>query len=133
MMAPIRDGMPVTLGYEDWGKWLGEEPATDNELKAMLKPFPNERMSVWPIGKAVGNVKNDAPELIERPLEQNCYSVALTSSNYFDVGVTITPRLLPAEPIGVNPVCLFLFESVGMGTQLDVALLPDTPLPAPKA
>jgi putative SOS response-associated peptidase YedK len=49
---------------------LGEEPANDNELKAMLKPFPSERMSVWPIGKAVGNVKNDAPDLVERAAEQ---------------------------------------------------------------
>jgi putative SOS response-associated peptidase YedK len=51
-------------------KWLGEEPANDNELKAMLKPFPSERMSVWPIGKAVGNVKNDTADLIERDTEQ---------------------------------------------------------------
>jgi putative SOS response-associated peptidase YedK len=47
--------------------WLAtsEELANDNELKAMLKPFPSERMSAWPVGKAVGNVKNDAPNVIE--------------------------------------------------------------------
>jgi hypothetical protein len=32
----------------------------------MLKPFPSERLSAWPIGKAVGNAKNDAPDLIAR-------------------------------------------------------------------
>jgi putative SOS response-associated peptidase YedK len=62
--------MPVILGYEDWEKWLGEEPANDNELKAMLKPFPSERMSAWPVTKTVGNVKNDAPDLIERTAVQ---------------------------------------------------------------
>jgi putative SOS response-associated peptidase YedK len=57
--------MPVVLGSEDWEKWLGEEPTNDNELKAMLKPFPSERMSAWPVSKAVGNVKNDTADLIE--------------------------------------------------------------------
>jgi hypothetical protein len=40
LMAPIHDRMPVILGSADWGKGLGEEPANDNELKAMLKPSP---------------------------------------------------------------------------------------------
>jgi putative SOS response-associated peptidase YedK len=36
LMAPIHDRMPVILGSEDWERWLGEGPANDNELKAML-------------------------------------------------------------------------------------------------
>jgi putative SOS response-associated peptidase YedK len=47
---------------------LGEEPANDNELKAMLRP--SERMTAWPVNKAVTNVKNDAPDLIERTAVQ---------------------------------------------------------------
>lgn len=27
---------------------------------------PSEHMTAWPVNKAVGNVKNDVPELIER-------------------------------------------------------------------
>ena len=46
MMAPIHDRMPVILGSEDWEKWLGEEPANDNELKALLKPFSSERLAI---------------------------------------------------------------------------------------
>lgn len=70
LTAPIHDRMPVIIGSEDWEKWLGEVPANDNELKAMLKPFPSERMSAWPVSKAVGNVKNNTPELIERATVQ---------------------------------------------------------------
>jgi len=55
----------VILGSEDWDKWLGEEQANDTELKAMLKP-----LAAWPVNKAVGNVKTDAPDLIERTLVQ---------------------------------------------------------------
>jgi hypothetical protein len=35
--------------------------ATDDEM-----PVASELMSAWPVGKAVGNVKNDTTDLIER-------------------------------------------------------------------
>jgi putative SOS response-associated peptidase YedK len=28
--APIHDRMSVILGFEDWEKWLGEEPPNEN-------------------------------------------------------------------------------------------------------
>jgi putative SOS response-associated peptidase YedK len=36
-MDELHDRMPVILADADWPKWLGEEPATDDELLAMLK------------------------------------------------------------------------------------------------
>jgi putative SOS response-associated peptidase YedK len=36
-MAEIHDRMPVILDEADWPKWLGEEPATLDELHALLK------------------------------------------------------------------------------------------------
>lgn len=38
LIATITDRMPAVLNDADWPKWLGEEPATVDELKAMLKP-----------------------------------------------------------------------------------------------
>jgi putative SOS response-associated peptidase YedK len=38
LIAAITDRMPALLEPGDWAKWLGEEPATVDELKAMLKP-----------------------------------------------------------------------------------------------
>jgi putative SOS response-associated peptidase YedK len=64
-IAAIHDRMPVILGSEDWAKWLGEEPASQAELKAMLKPFPAERTAVWPVDRRVGNVNNEDPALSE--------------------------------------------------------------------
>jgi putative SOS response-associated peptidase YedK len=66
LMAPIHDRSPVIIGSENWEKWLVEEPANDNELKAMFAPFPSQRLSAWPVDKRVGNVKNDNAELIDR-------------------------------------------------------------------
>jgi putative SOS response-associated peptidase YedK len=65
LTAPIHDRMPVILGFEDWPKWLGEDPANENELRALLKPFPSERMAMWAVDKKVGNIKNDSPDLLE--------------------------------------------------------------------
>lgn len=65
LCAPIHNRMPVILDPDDDAKWLGEQPATNDELHAMLKPFPAERMECFKIGTKVGNVKYDEPSLIE--------------------------------------------------------------------
>lgn len=41
-IAAITDRMPALIEDGDWAKWLGEEPATADELKAMLKPSPRD-------------------------------------------------------------------------------------------
>jgi putative SOS response-associated peptidase YedK len=62
-MAELHDRMPVILLERDWPKWLGEEAATDDELLALLKPCPDDALRIWPVGEAVGNVKNTGPQL----------------------------------------------------------------------
>lgn len=39
LIGTITDRMPAIVQPDDWGKWLGEEPASVAELKAMLAPF----------------------------------------------------------------------------------------------
>ena len=51
--------MPVILPAEAWPAWLGEEPATPEELKALLKPYPTERMRAFSISTRVNSVRND--------------------------------------------------------------------------
>src|SRR5437868_9656517 len=41
--------MPVILGSDDWAAWLGETAANDNQLKALLKPYPSERLAMWSV------------------------------------------------------------------------------------
>lgn len=64
-LAPLHPRMPVILAEKDWPAWLGEVPATDAELKALLKPYPSDDMRLWPVDKRVGNVKNDDASLAE--------------------------------------------------------------------
>jgi putative SOS response-associated peptidase YedK len=65
LVAPIHDRMPVILASDDWPAWLSEVPATEDELKTLLKPYPAERMTLWPIDKRVSDVRNDTPDLFE--------------------------------------------------------------------
>ena len=57
--------MPVVLKPDVWPTWLGQEPVTLPDLKAMLAPYPSEDMISWPVSTRVGNVKNNDPTLIE--------------------------------------------------------------------
>jgi putative SOS response-associated peptidase YedK len=66
LCAPIHNRMPVILDAADWQTWLGEVPARSDELQALLRPYPAERMEAHEIGPRIGNVKNDDAGLIER-------------------------------------------------------------------
>ena len=65
LCAQLHNRMPVVLKPEAWPTWLGEEPADEPALKALLAPFPSEDMTCWPVSARVGNVKNNDPSLIE--------------------------------------------------------------------
>lgn len=69
VLEPIHDRMPVILPPEAWPVWLGETDAPAEELLATLVPYPAERMRVYPIGPAVGNVRNDEPGVLEPLVE----------------------------------------------------------------
>ncbi len=57
--GPIHPRMPVILAQDDYDDWLGGD---DDKL---LRPYPAESMSAYPVSRAVNNVKNDTPECIE--------------------------------------------------------------------
>src|SRR5258708_7074527 len=64
--APIDNRMPVILDPADFPAWLGETSAAPEQLQALLRPFPAERMEAHTIGPRIGNVRNDDIGLIER-------------------------------------------------------------------
>jgi putative SOS response-associated peptidase YedK len=65
LLAPLHNRMPVILTPEDWPAWLGEREADQDELRALLKPAPNELLHLWPVSKRVGSVKNNDASLSE--------------------------------------------------------------------
>ena len=64
-MEPIHNRMPVLLAQDSWATWLGETGATPEELRALCKPFPSERMISWAVTPRVGNVRNTDSGLVE--------------------------------------------------------------------
>jgi putative SOS response-associated peptidase YedK len=65
LCAELHNRMPVALGPETWPAWLGEKPSDARQLKAMLAPYPSEKLVAWSVSPRVGNVKNNNPRLIE--------------------------------------------------------------------
>ena len=66
LVAEIHDRMPVILMPNDHDPWLFGDPERA-DLTALLGPYPAKLMTASPVSKAVGNVKNDDPSLIEPP------------------------------------------------------------------
>ena len=63
LMEPIHNRMPVILAPKDYQRWL--EPGEPTHLPVdLLRPYPAEKMRAWKVGSAVGNVRNNGPELI---------------------------------------------------------------------
>jgi putative SOS response-associated peptidase YedK len=56
--------MKLCYLYTTMAKWLGEEPASEQELLALLKPCPDEALKIWPVDRMVGNGRNNGRQLI---------------------------------------------------------------------
>jgi putative SOS response-associated peptidase YedK len=64
VIGALHDRMPVILAEKDWAKWLGEEPATPDELKALLVPCKDDVLNMWPVNRQrIGNVRNKDREV----------------------------------------------------------------------
>lgn len=64
LTAHVHHRMPVILPACDWERWLEASPLEDDESKRLLAPAPDSLLNYWPVGPAVGNVRNHSPDLI---------------------------------------------------------------------
>ena len=62
LMANIHLRMPVILEQKEEKTWLEEN--NSDVLKSLLKPFPAESMTAYPISKLVNSPTNDSPEIL---------------------------------------------------------------------
>ena len=70
LCRPVHERMPVILPATAWSAWLGETKAAEEALLALLRPYADALMRLYPVGPAVGNVKNDSPDLLD-PVTQD--------------------------------------------------------------
>ena len=80
-MSPLHQRMPVILEAPDWPDWLGEAPG---DPAALLRPAVDDVLHVWPVSRAVNNVRNNGAALLDR------------------VDDPLAPPS-PAAPAGANP------------------------------
>jgi putative SOS response-associated peptidase YedK len=64
LAGAVHDRMPVILEPEDYDRWLADDTPPD-DLRALLKPFPAERMRAVAVSRVVNNVRNDTEACIE--------------------------------------------------------------------
>lgn len=62
-LRALHDRMPVILAREVVDVWL-DRTSDPARLSALLMPFPEERLAMHPVSRAVGNVRNEGQELI---------------------------------------------------------------------
>lgn len=62
-LGHIHDRTPLLVPREDWGRWL--DPTVDDPGEHLLVPAVGGALDAWPVGSAVGNVRNDGPELVQ--------------------------------------------------------------------
>jgi len=63
LLATIHDRMPVILRAEAQDKWLRD--SGPDELMQLLKPFPAEAMTSFPVSKQVNHAQIEEPSLVE--------------------------------------------------------------------
>jgi putative SOS response-associated peptidase YedK len=64
VVEQLHDRMPCIISEKDYDRWL-QSGNSDRPPIDLLRPFDADKMTAWTVDKAVGNVKNDSPALIE--------------------------------------------------------------------
>jgi putative SOS response-associated peptidase YedK len=74
LMESIHTRMPVIVAKKDYERWLG--PCDPARLPVeMLRPFDADAMTAWKVSRAVGNPRNNSPELVEALRENEACSL----------------------------------------------------------
>ncbi|WP_139980787.1 SOS response-associated peptidase [Nocardioides litoris] len=63
-LGRIHDRMPLMVEREKWGAWLAPDAPRDDLLDLLVPAAPG-RLEAFPVSPAVGNVRNNGPELVE--------------------------------------------------------------------
>jgi len=66
VMQPYHHRMPVILNSEDYDCWLDPTLTTPAPLQPLLRPYPSEAMTAYPVSKTVNKATHDSPTCIRR-------------------------------------------------------------------
>ena len=65
LLAPFHNRMPLILAPEDVATWLGEVEVAPETVSALLRPCPEEWLTLWPVDPRMSNVRNQDAEFCQ--------------------------------------------------------------------
>lgn len=65
LMAPIHNRMPVILAPTAYDQWLDPQFQHTDSLKALLRPYPSDALTAYPVSALVNNPRHDVPQCLE--------------------------------------------------------------------
>jgi putative SOS response-associated peptidase YedK len=66
VLRPVHDRMPVILHPEDYELWLDGDARKLDLIKEVMRPYPAEEMTGYPVGLSVNSPSSQGAGLIER-------------------------------------------------------------------
>ncbi len=63
-LADLHDRMPVVVAEDAWDRWLETGERDRSELLGLLVPDSTVSLDIYPVSRAVNDVRRDGPELI---------------------------------------------------------------------
>jgi putative SOS response-associated peptidase YedK len=64
LVKPIHNRMPVILPQEAYRQWLDPADQLPARLQPLLRPYPAEEMTAYPVSTLVNSPRNDLPDCI---------------------------------------------------------------------
>jgi len=65
LMARIHERMPVILPRAQYARWLDPALRDPVQIQTMIASYPAEELQAVPVGREIGNARNQGPGLIE--------------------------------------------------------------------
>lgn len=64
-LGRLHDRMPMVIQREAWDAWLDPQRTDPEAARELLRVTDADQLTAYPVDAAVGNVRNNGPELIE--------------------------------------------------------------------
>ena len=65
LMSTLHNRMPVILKPEDYDFWLDPAVTEKDQLLSLLRPYPADQMTAYPVSTYVNTPQNDNPQCIQ--------------------------------------------------------------------
>ncbi|MFZ0548224.1 MAG: SOS response-associated peptidase family protein, partial [Candidatus Promineifilaceae bacterium] len=64
LLQKVHNRMPVILAPEDYELWLDPFAQHPGEVQSLMRPYPSEEMTFYPVSPHVNNPRNEDPACI---------------------------------------------------------------------